>query len=116
MIDHDPAPLIEVLGPSCLSALPLSSLTARFPEKVKMPPPGPCEGPETGGEPRSPTPGMPERPVVGDCGKKLNESETFRAQWREMSPCVAPTFQKVVVPNPFPLDRSTPPAKNMLHG
>src|SRR5215467_8636690 len=62
--DQEPAPLIEVAWSSCRSALAPSELPIRFPTPEKTPPAGPSEGPCTGIAPRSPTPAIPDKPVV----------------------------------------------------
>src|SRR5437016_6220176 len=80
--DHAPAPLIDVAWSSCRSAVPPSELASRFPAPDKTPPAGPSTGPCTGIAPRSPTPGIPDKPVVGDCGRKLKESERLKTHFR----------------------------------
>src|SRR5258707_15501657 len=80
--DHEPEPLIEVAWLICRSTLPVRELVYRLPAAERIPPAGPSTGPGTGVDPRSPTPGIPDRPVVGDCGKKLNVSERLKIQCR----------------------------------
>src|SRR5262249_7755428 len=114
--DHEPVPLTEVAWPICRSALPLKVFWKRLPDTVRIPPAGPSTGPCSGIDPRSPTPGMPDRPVVGDWGKKLNESETLKIQCRALKPWFAARFQKLEIPCPPSFGRRTPPAKRRLNG
>jgi hypothetical protein len=71
---------MEVLLVSVRSTLPLRAFPMRSPEVVMIAPIGPEPGPWVGNAPRSPTPAIPERPVVGDCGRKLKESEIWKIQ------------------------------------
>jgi hypothetical protein len=59
---------------------------------------------------------MPDRPVVGDWGKKLNESETLKIQCRAVKPWFAATFQKLETPCPPWFGKMTPPANSRLNG
>ncbi len=80
--DQEPLPLIEVAWLSWRSTLPVKELAIRFPTFEKTHPAGPATGPCAGIAPRSPTPPIPDRPVVGDCGRKLNESVMLKIQLR----------------------------------
>jgi hypothetical protein len=92
--DQLPPPLIDMLWLICRSALPLNELAILLPELDKIPPAGPSIGPCTGVAPRSPTPGIPERPTVGDCGRKLTESEILKTQLRVTSPWDTAALEK----------------------
>src|ERR1700729_1239350 len=84
--DQEPVPLMDVFRLSWRSTLPLKLLAILFPAFDKTPPAGPSTGPCTGKAPISPTPGIPESPVVGDCGRKLTESEMLKTQLRVTYP------------------------------